>query len=230
MAVILQPTPTAVSDESSIIDMIDSAMGERYWHLGSIVTPATVLALAVQLARLCGPSYFAGDGTSNAADFSALAAIAALQRAFGIANLGEAFPDSTTDLVAEWETMLGLTPHPFGTDDERRTWLLAKWRERFPGTPQGIGTALAPINDGTKALIAENSWSVVAPIDPRSVFLFAVRLTAATYADPAAVARARVIVDAMKPAHTSYTITGTQTDGFLCDDPNSLTDDTVLRA
>ena len=34
----------------------------------------------------------------------------------------------------------------------------------------------------------------------------------------------------MKPAHIEAVYTGTQTTAFLTDDPNSLTDNTVLRA
>jgi hypothetical protein len=33
----------------------------------------------------------------------------------------------------------------------------------------------------------------------------------------------------MKPAHVDVVYTGTQTAGFYTDDPNSLTDNTILR-
>jgi hypothetical protein len=37
------------------------------------------------------------------------------------------------------------------------------------------------------------------------------------------------VVQRMKPAHVDVVYTGTQTAGFYTDDPNSLTDNTILR-
>ena len=96
------------------------------------------------------------------------------------------------------------------------------------------------MNGGTPPDISETPAGD-ATEDPTAVFRFAVHMTeldaAPVEGQPltscfsatrwSAITRA---LDATKPAHTTYVITTTQMDGFLCDDPDSLTDNTVLAS
>lgn len=225
---LLQPLPTIIGNPSATGDLAESIYGTRYAHLGDVLDMPKILAMAHQVGRLMGPSYAAPDGSANAADFLTLGIMLAMQRAFGIANLGEAFPDSPTTLLDEWEAMLGL-PSGVGllTDDARRTRLLAQWRTRFAGTPQAIEQAIAPVNGGSLPSILERV-AADCTAAPEKVFGFVVKIQDATRTDPAAMAIVNHVLDVMKPAHTNYWVTSTQAGGFLTDDPNSLTDNTVI--
>jgi hypothetical protein len=225
---LLQPLPTIIGNPTATRALIRSIFPHSYDHLGSVATNELALSFAHQVGRLMGPSYAAPDGSANGADFVTLGIMLAMQRAFGIANLGEAFPDSPTTLLDEWEAMLGL-PSGVGllTDDARRTRLLAQWRTRFAGTPQAIERAIAPVNGGSLPSILERV-AADCTAAPEKVFGFVVKIQDTTRTDPAAMAIVNHVLDVMKPAHTNYWITSTQSSGFLTDDPNSLTDNTVI--
>lgn len=182
---------------------------------------------ARRLGRLLGPAYPAPDLSTTAADILAVGHELRIASDGIAANLAEAFPSSTITLAVEWEEMLGLTPG-VGTADLalRQLALVALWRTRFAGTVQAMGLALAPLN-GAVPTFRETTWTEAGPI-PSRVFYFTVRLAQATYDSLTLAPACRAVLDSMKPAHTDYTLTSTQMAGFFCDDPNSLTNNTVL--
>jgi len=226
MTIQLQPLPSALAASSEVQAIVAASYGTRYDHLGEVLTPTDVLRTARQLGPLLGPAYSAPDGSTNAADFMAFGAILALQRAFGIANLGEAFPDSPTDLLSEWERMLGLPDGSLiATDDARRTALLARWRTRFAGTPNAMITALTPLNGG--APVIRESIASESRANARRVFAFTFKVIANPN-DAPAIAPLLATVGVMKPAHTQVQFTNTQMGGFFCNSASSLTNNTVL--
>lgn len=194
---------------------------------------AVTVVLARMLLRLVGAGWQAGNGSNNAADALALAASFADLRAELLSVWDQIFPPfaiSTNGLLTEWELLFGLQPARTSTDAIRQTRLLAFARATLAGTPDSIESAIAAYT-GTCEVVETDSVTVWAS-DPtptsetrRGVFQFAVvvDMAYATYAQ----AEIAAIVNRMKPAHTNFAITN-QATGFLTDDPNSLTDITVL--
>lgn len=193
---------------------------------------ATV-TMARMMLRLVGAGWQAPDGSNNAADALALAASFADLREELLnvwANELPAFATSDNGLLTEWEILLGLQPDRTSTDTVRQTRLLAFARATLAGTPDSIESAVAAYT-GTAEVVETDSVTVWAS-DPtptsetrRGVFQFAIVVDMA-YAQYAQV-EISAIVNRMKPAHTNFAITN-QATGFLTDDPNSLTDLTVL--
>lgn len=183
--------------------------------------------LARQLLRLLGPAYPAADNSLNAADAINLGRGISDARDTNAASLNEAFPDTALYLLSEWETMLGL-PVSSGrlTTTERRAALLARWRTRFSGSPDAIVSALTPLNSGNAPTMRE-TVAIESTANPPRVFVFTIR----TGFDPnnaPTIAPLASVVDVMKPAHTKAVFTSKQMGGFFCDDPASLTNNTVL--
>lgn len=197
----------------------------------SIIQPLPTVAgvtgeLARQLLRLVGPAYPAPNESLNAADALALGGALAAALTTTEGSLDEAFPNTATYLLSEWEAMLGL-PVSAGrlTTAERRAALLARWRTRFAGTPDAMVAALTPIN-GTPPPLRETVANESTENPPR-VFAFTFKVGADPN-DPAAIAPFIATVGVMKPAHTMAQFTNLRTDGFFCNDPLSLTNNTVL--
>lgn len=182
--------------------------------------------LARQLARLLGPAYQAGDTSRVAADLLALGAALADTRATTTGTLDDAFVDATTHLLDEWEARLGLAPGIALATADRQARLVAKVRAAFGGQPDQIAAACDALGGAGTTDVAENSVADVATTDLRGVFQFAVRVDTTTALNPQTVAVLQAIVDGMKPAHTRGSVTDAL--GFLCDDPYSLTNLTVL--
>lgn len=187
----------------------------------------TIGECARQLLRLLGPAYPAPDDSLNAADALNLGRAISDARDTNAASLGEAFPDSALSLLSEWETMLGL-PVSAGrlTTTQRRAALLARWRTRFSGSPDAIISALTPLNSGNAPTMRE-TVAIESTASPSRVFVFTIR----TGVDPnnaAAIAPFVDTVAVMKPAHAKAVFTSKQMGGFFCDDPASLTNNTVL--
>jgi hypothetical protein len=222
----LQPLPSTVAASSEVQAILAASYGTRYDPVGEVLTSTDVLRLARQCGSLLGPAYSAPDGSTNASDLLSFGAILALQRAFGIANLGEAFSNSTTDLLSEWERMLGLPDGSLiATDDARRTALLARWRTRFAGTPNAMITALTPLNGG--APIIRESVASESRANARRVFAFTFKVTIDPN-DAPAIAPLAATIGVMKPAHTREQFTNMQMSGFFCNSASSLTNNTVL--
>ena len=186
--------------------------------------------LARQLLRLLGPAYPAADNSLNAADAINLGRGISDARDTNAASLNEAFPDTALYLLSEWETMLGL-PVSSGrlTTTERRAALLARWRTRFSGSPDSIISALTPLNSDTPPTMRE-TVAIESTANPPRVFAFTLKVKVIPdVSDAAALAPLRAIVDVMKPAHTVAQYTDQSlTAGFRCNDPGSLTNNTVL--
>ena len=227
MPPLLLPLPSALPAAGEVAAILSESYGAPYAHLGEILRPNGVVALARQLARLRGPAFPSPDGSPNAGDVLALGAELALSRALTIATLGEAFPDTVSaPMLAEWEAMLGLPNGASLTDDDRRLRLLARYRTRFAGTPQAILSALTPISPGAKPTLRE-TLAIDSHANPARAFAFTVR----TDIDPnsSAIAPLVDIVGVMKPAHTMAVFTNKSlTAGFFCNQANSLTNNTVL--
>lgn len=192
-------------------------------------TDAKVL-LARQLGRLLGPWLDAPDGSRNAADLVALGS-AIGDAGDSVASAGdEAFVYLASALIEEWEALYGITT-PAPTLEERRADLLARARAGFVAHPRTMVAAIRTIA-GDDATVVEPLWSEVT-VDPERVHVIAVRMSVDAYGTPPehtdTYLRVGAVVQRMKPAHVDVVYTGTQTAGFYTDDPNSLTDNTILR-
>lgn len=182
------------------------------------------LYFARLLARAKGTAMPAGDGALNHADNIAFGAALA-DAVDGLdAMLNQVFPDSATFMLPELEQLYGLPVGTAMTTAQRQARLVARVRASSAGTPQSIIAALTPVTTAWGVpTIVENAWDDVTAA-PRNVFLFAIVLPGyiATTPPPEVVA----VVEQMKPAHTDYNVTNQV--GFLTDDPESITDLTLL--
>ena len=183
--------------------------------------------LARMHLRLMGPAYPAADASTNAADAVALATGLSDLRDTNTASLAEAFPNTASALLSEWERMLGLTVSSGAlTTTQRQARLLARWRTRFSGSPDSIISALTPLNSDTPPTMRE-TVAIESTANPPRVFVFTIR----TGFDPnnaPTIAPLASVVDVMKPAHTKAVFTSKQMVGFYCNDAASLTNNTVL--
>jgi uncharacterized protein YmfQ (DUF2313 family) len=191
---------------------------------------------ARQLATILGTAYQPADGTVVAADLYALGQALADASAINTSSVAEAFADTASALLSELEVAYGLTPRHDATKADRRAALRAKIRAARAGTPQAILRAVtlfdvsAVVHENTAAAVATAAAAAPTTADAllcrRHVFVWAVEIAAAVYADSAKRTAIRAIVQQMKPAHTRVNVC-TQV-GFYCDDPNSLVDRDVL--
>lgn len=189
------------------------------------------LRQAQALARVSGPAWTAKDGSLAGADAVALGSALARTRQNTLASVDEAFLDTTVYLLDAWEEMLGLAVSPGLPDAVRRARLISHWRALRGGAPQALLAAVnAVLEAPDTATIVENTVATCTAF-PAGVFLFAVLIPSSApsfryLSDPGWVARLRATLDGQKPAHTGYNVTNRV--GFRCDDPDSLTDLTVL--
>lgn len=193
---------------------------------------ATAGALARQLLRLIGPGRQAQDGSLNAADALAYGSALAAARATQLGALGEAFVDTATDLLSEWEALLGIAVDTTLPVAARRARLLAFRRAATSGSPQSIEASVAAYAGSCS--IVESSAVRVWRGDPfpvaaarRGVFRFTVVVPLGYVQSAAASAEVGRLVDRMKPAHTTYQIANAAcfyTNGYL----DSLTNCTAL--
>lgn len=188
-----------------------------------------VLRQGQALARIMGPSLTAKSGSLAAADVLAIGSALARSRQNALAALDEAFLDSTTYLLSDWERMLGLVSGIGLPVSTRRNRLIARWRSLRGGSPKAIIKAVLALFGSTppSLTLVENTVTNGPYADPRAVFVFALVIPdLALVRDRLTVALIRETVDPMKPAHTRYYVTNKV--GFLTDDPDSLTDLTLL--
>lgn len=208
---------------------------------------------ARQFAQLIGPATQAVDGSRIAEDYRTLAKALAMQSATLDTLVGDMFPDTATDLVSKWESFLGLISNPNLSLTQRQQNLLAKWRALIGGQPKVINAALQTIDPS--GLVAEWTTTQIGTISSglpyavqtamqRRVFMFSVYLSAANVA---AILRGGtnqiiLLLQQMMPVYANFydpsagqgqiqvIAVGTQGTGgvFECDDPASLTDQTLL--
>ena len=138
--------------------------------------------------------------------------------------IDQAFPDTVSDLIDEWESMLGLPINKYGLLSSRVAAVLAKWRSRRGSSALDILETVRKFDVGAE--IYENSSVDVYGIDIRFTHLFAIIVSSAVWADATTRAAIRTAVDSMKPAYTDYNLATRR--GFRCDDAESLTDRDVL--
>lgn len=197
-------------------------------------TTQEALRQAQALAGLLGPAYNGQDGTTAYADLVAAGATQGLTRLRSRLAIDEAFLNTATVLLGDWESMLGLPRSPGVPTSVRRQRLLARWRALRGGTPQAIRIAVAALLDpGVEPVIVENVVQDAPFATPTAVFRFAIVLPDTGpawryFMDGQFASSVRATVDAQKPAHTSYAVTNRV--GFRCDDPQSVTDLTVLAS
>lgn len=199
------------------------------------------LALARQVGTLLGPAFSApwSNTTKSLMGADLLAYGYALKdgRATNYNALRNAFVNTAKELLGELEVVYGLAYDPSLSDDARRTRLLVKARAQFAGTPPNIITALTPYDLGQPITIRETLASEALSDD--AVFRFTVYVkpdvvpsSGASFDSlfvAARLAAIRSTIEQMKPAHATYQLTTTDPSiGFYTDDPDSLTDNTVL--
>jgi len=191
---------------------------------------ADELLVVRQLGRLIGPWLDAPQDSLNAADLIAIGTALYAEVETTTESLDEAFVSTTDSLVTEWLALYAI-PLPPTTLTAQRTALVARSRAGFIGHPRVIDTAIRDLA-GVDTDVIETLWSEVTAL-PRNVYVIVVRMDADVYGTPPTYTptffQVADVVNRMKPAHVSAVFTGTQTTAFLTDDPNSLTDNTVLR-
>lgn len=201
-------------------------------------TPDGVL-LAQQIARALGPAYqsvwqdgshYGGAGAKTKAGVEALVEGFALNddgAAVLARALAEAFPDTATDTLAEWETRLGLPSNRSAPIADRRAALLGKVRAILGAKTTSILTAVQAIDSG--AVLYETTAQKAADAgDPRLVHEAGL-VIAATWNASEKRSAIRAIIEQMKPVYARINIAsgrGFFTDGYL----DSRTDDTLLGA
>lgn len=191
---------------------------------------ANELAVVRQLGRLVGPWLEAPQDSLNAADLITFGTAVFAEVETTEASLDEAFVNTARDLLSAWISLYAI-PQPPTTEAGQQAALLARVRAGFIGHPRIIDTAIRDLA-GVDTDVLETLWSEVTAL-PRNVFVIVVRMDADVYGTPPTYTptffQVADVVNRMKPAHVQAVFTGTQTSGFRCDDPNSLTDNTVLR-
>lgn len=191
---------------------------------------ADELLVVRQLGRLVGPWLDAPQDSLNAADLITFGTAVFAESETTAESLDEAFVNTASDLLSEWIALYAI-PMPPPDAASQRVALLARSRAGFIGHPRIIDTAIRDLA-GVDTDVIETLWSEVTAL-PRNVFVIVVRMDADVYGTPPTYTptfwQVADVVDRMKPAHVQAVFTGTQTDDFLTDDDNSLTDNTVLR-
>lgn len=144
-----------------------------------------------------------------------------------VANLLiEADPEQTSELLPEFEAMLGLVAD--GTEAERRARVIAQLLRRPRFRPSDFQTVLAPLlgQGADEVVVIETSRALALIIDEDpEIYRFFI------YRDPSApgtydLDSAQTIVDSMAPSHTKGHVI--ESIAFACDDPYSLCDRDIL--
>ncbi len=178
--------------------------------------------IARRLARLLGPAIQAPDGGVAAADLLALGDALDDATADAVeAVRDEAFPDTATEMLDEWEAALGIPSSSHQPAATRRAACLAATRAGFAGSPQAILAAVRTIVPGASL---QETPAAGLP-DPREVFRYCVGL-GSSYDDAETRTKVSAVCARMQPAYAQHRLVATTT--FKCDDPLSLTDRDVL--
>lgn len=184
--------------------------------------------LARQLLRLVGPGRQAADGSLAAADALAYGATLAGSRQTLLDTAAEAFPYLATDLLTEWESLLGLPTDDTLPETERRARLTAHTRALLGASPDAIESAVATYA-GTctvREITADEAWYGEPGVAEwltyarRAVFRFVVIVPDAFIESARKRGTIVGIVSRMKPAHTTFTIANkfgmlVETSGYL---------------
>lgn len=188
----------------------------------STTSRASTLAIARQMLRAVGSGWQAPQGSLNAADALALGASLDDARRELLACLSEAYADTVTEMLDEWERVYGLPVVSGLSTAGRRARLVAYVRANIAGTPQSIESAV-------EALGAAPCTVNEGPPNGAYVFLFAVIVPTGTVQNAEKNAAVRAVVNRMKPAHTDFTVANAA--DFYCDGYlDSYCDTTALGA
>lgn len=143
----------------------------------------------------------------------------------------EANPLLTVELIPEYEEMLEITPATGATDDERRAVIETELLRRSRFRPVDFQTTLAPVLDladpNDVNVIEVTAAEAAAASDQKLIYQFYIFRDPADAGTPD-IAVAQLFCDRMAPSHTRCAVI--ESDDFLCDDPESLTDLTPLGA
>jgi hypothetical protein len=167
---------------------------------------------ARQLLRLIGPGRQAPDGSLAAADALGYGATLADSRQMLLDTAEEAFPSLANDLLAEWESLLGVPSDSTLSDADRQAILVAHTRALLGASPQAIDSAVSAYTGS--CVVAETNSADVYASDPhptadtrRGVFLFAVIVPIAYVESARRLAQVYAIVNRMRPSHTQASVT-----------------------
>ena len=184
--------------------------------------PAT-LAIARQMLRVIGAGWQAPQDSLTAADALALGASLDDARLMLLDLLNQAFANTVTSMIAEWEAAYGLLPDSSLTLADRQMRLLTFLRSTGAGSPQSIASAVDAFTGGGTVVVETPSTTV----DVGAVFRFVVVVPLAFIQSVSKRARIADMVERMKPAH-SLGVTANAV-GFFCDGYlDSFVDYTVL--
>ena len=140
----------------------------------------------------------------------------------GVDLARESDPRTTSELLPDFEAMLGLASD--GSEDDRRARVVAHLVRRQRYRPVDFQTTLASLlgQAAVDVVVIENSRAhAIAVADDREIYRFFI------YRDPALpglydLDAAQDLIDSMKPAHTEGHVI--ESIDMLCDDPYSLCD------
>ena len=184
--------------------------------------PAT-LAIARQMLRVIGAGWQAPQDSLTAADALALGASLDDARLMLLDLLNQAFANTVTSMIAEWEAAYGLLPDSSLTLADRQMRLLTFLRSTGAGSPQSIASAVDAFTGGGTVVVETPSTTV----DVGAVYRFVVVVPLAFIQSVSKRARIADMVERMKPAH-SLGVTANAV-GFFCDGYlDSFVDYTVL--
>ena len=172
--------------------------------------PAT-LAIARQMLRVIGAGWQAPQDSLTAADALAFGASLDDARLMLLDLLNQAFANTVTSMIAEWEAAYGLLPDSSLSLADRQARLLAFIRSSGAGTPQAIISAVDGFTGGGTSVVETPSTTV----DVGAVFRFVVVVPLAKLLNTATRARIVDMIERMKPAHT-LGVTANAV-GFYCD-------------
>ena len=180
---------------------------------------------ARELAYAIGPAIQAVERSRVVAEYVGFGAALAVTLATQARMVLQRFPDTATDLLSAWELRLRLPVSPAATVADRQALALARLRGAFGGPESRVLSAMRAI-DPTATI--RNGKSLECAAAPKKVYLFAVVIDPAVWAETSKREQINAIVRQMAPAHALFN-TATRV-GFRCDDPASLTDRDILGA
>jgi uncharacterized protein YmfQ (DUF2313 family) len=155
---------------------------------------------ARKLALLLGPAYQAGDPSLLAEDLRVLGGLLADDHTTLSRAIDQAFATTATDTLPDWEAILDVPPDPSASTEARQAALTAKRRATGGGSAARILAAVRAV-DPTALLYPTSIQNCLdANVPLRNVFIFAVVIAEAVYADPAKLAAIERVVDQMKRA------------------------------
>ncbi len=184
---------------------------------------------ARRLHRLVGTALAAADGSVGALVLLALGdALASAESTLGHA-LDEAFADTASSTLGQWEALVGLPVREGAALSERRRAIVAKLRASLSGTAPDILSTVRTL--ASEARLVSIAARHVRGTAPRNTYLFAILLSELHWGNPPVLAELDRLLAQQVTAHRDWAATvgaGGDLDEFRCDDPDSLCDRDLL--